>query len=356
VMEPYKEPRGTGSWLTLVLGALVFAVFGGVVGYAYVNGLPGMGGEPPLIRADAEPYRHAPSERGGLEVANSTSSIVNVLRPNGEPARVERLLPPETPMAVETPEPPDEPPPPPAAAPAPPPRTAAAAAPTVEPTPTPPPTAASPAPVPPPAAVTAPREPLAAAPAVAPPPAATVAADAPSEETPPAAAGAPVPVVKPDAPRQLAAVEPPSASVAAQPRRPAATQAAPAAEQPPPQRATPAAQRPAAQASPAAPAPQRQARAEPRAPAANLVGDVYRLQLVAVRTDAGLTQAWAQLRQRYPQALASVDPRIERTDTTSGPLYRLQAGPFRTREDAANACGNIRAGGGQCFIVGPVPQ
>jgi hypothetical protein len=345
-MEPYKEPRGTGGWLTLVLGALVFAVFGGVVGYAYVNGLPGMGGEPPLIRADAEPYRHAPSERGGLEVANSSSSIVNVLRPQSEPARVERLLPPETPMAVETPEPDESP----VAAPAPPPR-AIAAAPVVEPTPAPPPTAA-PAPAPPPPAATAPREPPAAA-----PPSAT-AAGTPTEETPPAVAGAaPVPAVKPEAPRQLAAVEPP-AGIAAQPRRPVPTQAAPAAERPA-QRASPAPQRPAPQASPtapAAPAPQRQARAEPRASAASVVGDIYRLQLVAVRTDAGLTQAWAQLRQRYPQALASVDPRIERTDTTSGPLYRLQAGPYRTREDAADACGNIRAGGGQCFIVGPVPQ
>ena len=50
----------------LVLGIVVFAAFGGVVGYAYFKGLPGIGGEPPLIRADAEPYRHAPDDRGGL--------------------------------------------------------------------------------------------------------------------------------------------------------------------------------------------------------------------------------------------------------------------------------------------------
>jgi hypothetical protein len=73
-----------------------------------------------------------------------------------------------------------------------------------------------------------------------------------------------------------------------------------------------------------------------------------------VRTDSGLTQAWAQLKQRYAGALAAVSPRIERVDTTSGPLFRLQAGPFASREDAADACSTIRAGGGQCFIVGPV--
>ena len=36
-MEPYREPRKSGGWLTIVLGAVVFAVFGAVVGYTYVN-------------------------------------------------------------------------------------------------------------------------------------------------------------------------------------------------------------------------------------------------------------------------------------------------------------------------------
>ena len=81
---------------------------------------------------------------------------------------------------------------------------------------------------------------------------------------------------------------------------------------------------------------------------------VYRLQLTAVRSESGLTKAWADLRDRYPAALASVSPEVERTQTSSGPLFRLQAGPFSTREAAANACGAIRSTGGQCFIVGPI--
>ena len=76
----------------------------------------------------------------------------------------------------------------------------------------------------------------------------------------------------------------------------------------------------------------------------------------AVRSENGLTQAWADLRQRYPGPLATVNPQVERTDTSSGPLFRLQAGPFNNREAAANACGSIRASGGQCFIVGPIIQ
>lgn len=314
VMEPYREPRGRGGWVTLLVGALVFAGFGAVVGYAYFNGLPSFGGEPPVIRADTEPYRRAPDERGGLEVANASSSIVSVLRPESEPPRVERLLPPETPLAVEAPEPPPRP---------------APEAPRAAPPPAPPPPQAA-APAAPPAVTAATPQPSAVPPAVEPPPAAA---------TPPATR---LPTAKPP---QLAALAPP---------------AAPSAQVAPPRRA----------AEPAPP-PQRQARVEPTAPippatqrrlpaespaAAGIgrAGEVYRLQLAAVRTDGGLTQAWAQLKQRYPGPLGTVSPRIERTETTSGPLFRLQAGPFGSRETAADACGSIRAGGGQCFIVGPV--
>jgi cell division septation protein DedD len=107
--------------------------------------------------------------------------------------------------------------------------------------------------------------------------------------------------------------------------------------------------------------PQRLARAEPTGqPAAASplrsggLGGTYRLQLTAVRSETGLTAAWADLRQRYPRALAAVSPKVERTETGSGPLFRLQAGPFSSREAAANACGTIRSSGGQCFIVGPI--
>jgi hypothetical protein len=340
VMEPYQEPRSSRGWLVLVLGVLVFTVFGAVVGYAWFNGMPGVDGEPPLIRAEAGPYRRAPAERGGLEVANVSSSIVSVLRPKSEPPRVERLLPPETPMALESLPPEEDAAPPAAEAEAPPAATAdtpspsapdmpAADVPTGAPQGTPADVAAAPADV-----ATAPSEPAPAEPAPA--------------EPAPDGQGTPVPLAKPTPPppAQLAAREPPatvptlprpSASVA--PQRPAAA--------PPPERA----------------APPRQARIEPMAPAAlpsrpvaPVGGDLYRLQLTAVRTEAGLTQAWAQLKQRYPRVLANLSPKVERADTSTGPLFRLQAGPFTSREAAASACSGIRASGGQCFIVGPVTQ
>ncbi len=315
VMEPYREPRGSRGWFVLVLGVVVFAAFGGVVGYAYLHGLPGIGGEPPLIRAEEGPYRHAPSDRGGLAVANASSSIVSVLRPTNERPRVERLLPPEATVAL-------QPPAPPTAAPLPP-----------------------PAPLQPPVPVPTPAD---------------AAASSPAEPEVPAAEGAPlavpVPQVRPPAPDQLATREPPS-TISALPR------AAPPAPEPAPAPAT-AAPRRLTSAQPApAPAPataQRTARVEPAPPAAAAAprasssAGTYRLQLAAVRTDNGLNQAWADLRQRYPSALGTVNSQVERTDTTTGPLYRLQAGPYANREAAANACASIKASGGQCFIVGPI--
>ena len=80
VMEPYGSRGRAAAGSPCCSGLIVFAAFGAVVGYAYFNGLPGIGGEPPLIRAEAEPYRRAPDERGGLEVANANSSIVSVWR------------------------------------------------------------------------------------------------------------------------------------------------------------------------------------------------------------------------------------------------------------------------------------
>ena len=102
VMEPYREPRGSRGWFILILGVVVFATFGGVVGYAYMYGLPGMGGEPPLIQRRSRAVPPCSQRPRWAEVANSSSSIVSVLRPTNERPRVERLLPPETAVAMET--------------------------------------------------------------------------------------------------------------------------------------------------------------------------------------------------------------------------------------------------------------
>ena len=84
---------------------------------------------------------------------------------------------------------------------------------------------------------------------------------------------------------------------------------------------------------------------------------IYRLQLAAVRSEGGLTQAWADLRQRYPAALGGGEP-AGRADRHHLRARCSACRPARSpsREAAANACGSIRGSGGQCFIVGPIGQ
>ncbi|MFL5337367.1 MAG: SPOR domain-containing protein [Geminicoccaceae bacterium] len=361
VMEPYEEPRQARGWLILLLGIVVFAAFGVVVGYAYYKGLPGIGGEPPLIKAEPGAYRRAPDERGGLAVANANSSIVTVLRQQGEAPRVERLLPPETAASLEAAEPDVEQDP-----------GAPVTPPAAQPTPATPverSAGAQPAPVAPVegsasetdagAAVPVPASKPAAAvqsAAVGPPVTSSVppprsAAPSPAAETTPAA-----PAPSAQRPTRLAAPEPPANAM------PVPSRAAPALPVPPPPPAVAPAQAAARAAPTAEGSPQRLVRAEPAVPPPTAVpraapgAGVYRLQLAAVRSETGLTQAWADLRQRYPRALATASPQVERTDTSSGPLFRLQAGPFTNRDAAVNACGAIRSSGGQCFIVGPIGE
>lgn len=334
VMEPWQEPRSGRGWFVLLLGIVVFAAFGGVVGYAYFKGLPGIGGEPPLIRAEPGPYRVAPQDRGGLAISNANSRIVAVLGDQPEETRVERVLPPEAAPALEASEP--EP------------------------------------------MVSAPQDGSGSLGRLA-TPETSDAGDATATD----ALGLPYPRSKPlplepaaeagpvEPSRQLSALpsaEPPAttadAPAAAESRPAASPPAAPPQAAPAPQAETATPRNAAAPTPSAAPAAPRQlVRVEPTAspatvatPRPALGAGIYRLQLAAVRSEGGLTQAWADLRQRYPAALGEVTPQVERTDTTSGPLFRLQAGPFSTRDAASSACSAIRASGGQCFIVGPIGQ
>jgi len=343
-MEPWQEPRSGRGWFVLVLGIVVFAAFGGVVGYAYFKGLPGIGGEPPLIRAEPGPYRMAPGDRGGLAISNANSRIVSVLSDKPDEARVERILPPETSPAFEASEPE--------------------------------PTVRMPENVDDQPGRLAASEPSATPPTTS--DLGTVASDGipaadalvlpypRSKPLPPAAESEPQ---AGPAEARISALPPTPPTAEPAPERPPPEPAVPtAAASPPP--APPATPDPRALTPPApepqvtpSPPPRQLVRAEPAAPPAAVAtpprtvgAGIFRLQLAAVRSEGGLTQAWADLRQRYPAALGAVTPQVERTDTTSGPLYRLQAGPFTSREAAANACGTIRASGGQCFIVGPIAQ
>ena len=292
-------PSRRGRGLSLLLaGAVVFGMFGGVVWYAYTQGGVGLVGDPPLVRAQPGPYKHVPENRGGLQVENQTASVINVFHPpaSSEPP-VAELLPPAPPPSRPDPTAGEQ-------------RITASD-----------PTDLSK--LPPLPAPTPPEPPLQA----------LEAPDLPALQVPPPAA------TPPHAPAKAAAhAAPPRVEAAAPP---------PAREEPAPA-AGPVAHTQHAPTVVATAAPGSDAAAPPAIPAST--GSGYRLQLVSVKSEAAASQAWAQLRQRYP-ALASLSPSVERFATPSGTNYRLQAGPFPGFQAASAACTAIQAQGGQCIVT-----
>ena len=321
VVEPWQEPRQGRGWLILLLGLVVFAAFGGVVGYAYFNGLPGIGGEPPLIRAAAEPYRSraerprrprgrqcqlqhrqraAPAERDAPRSSGccrrSTTLGAGVRRAGGRAAPAADAC------------------------------TAAGGLPT-------------------PAAdggsdrdgcradtrleAGSCREPDAAR---TEPSLRRLSACAAGR-----AGGRPVQLAAREPPATISALPPPGSRRRPQRRRPGSRHRPPGAAERRRRREPAPAPRSARRAAPRRPgpgrsawsAPSRRRRHRPQPPRPATGAGIYRLQLAAVRSEGGPDPGLGRpARSAIPTALAAVSPQVERTETSSGPLFRLQAGPF----------------------------
>jgi hypothetical protein len=143
---------------------------------------------------------------------------------------------------------------------------------------------------------------------------------------------------------------PAPATPAPAPARPAAAARAPA-----PAAARPAAPAPAVTpvqtsraARPAAPAP-----AAPAAGASRALSGAAVLQLGAFESQELANGAWASLRARFG-SLGTLAPDIQRADLgAKGVVYRLRAGPFTDRTAAVDACTQLKAAGGNCFVAAP---
>ncbi len=104
---PDRMPRAAGEakprrsrllWVGLPVFS-VFAAFGIIVWLAYQDNARVPDGEPPLVRAIAGPYKLAPDDPGGRQVADQ-GEINALLRDEPGPALPERVLPlPEEPRA-----------------------------------------------------------------------------------------------------------------------------------------------------------------------------------------------------------------------------------------------------------------
>ena len=290
-------------WLIGGVLLVVFAAFVGIVWLAYQQEHR-LEGEPPLIKASAEPYRRAPSERGGLAVLNEESALVQALEEPTRPTVVERILPPPPPAPKAATE---------IVATTPPPETL----PTV--------TAAA-------SVQSPPDDPLAAA--VAPLETAPVTAtDAPVEL--PDALASPDVVAEPNLPRlperDRTAEAPATAEIARTTDLPVIT------------------------------APTRRTTADPLTEQAtiatispSILNDAstspgrYRLQLGAFRTQEQADQAASQILDDFTPG---VELRVIRAETENGVYFRVQTRDGTTREAANRLCDALKQAGGDCFVT-----
>jgi hypothetical protein len=347
-----KPRRSRLLWVGLPV-LTVFAVFAVIVWLAYQENARVPSGEPPLIRAIAAPYKLAPDDPGGRQVADQ-GAINQLLRDDPGPAQPERVLPlpeePRTPIigaASHDQAAPSEP----VDASEVPATTAGAApgAPLDEP--------AQSASAPDDADATreaeaalarlladvGPAAPSAEQPAAVGQSAAStldpaVAVPATPPALPPSTT-APT-IVRRDAPQVAARVDAPSREAdEALTRLLAEVAGLPADVSPEPQAAAGSPQAVAAIA-PADPVENRRA-----------MGPGFRVQLAAVREQDDAGRAWADLVDRLGSLVADYEPFYERAETVNGVFYRIQLGPFASEQTADRLCVEVQRRNASCFVV-----
>jgi hypothetical protein len=89
------------------------------------------------------------------------------------------------------------------------------------------------------------------------------------------------------------------------------------------------------------------------AAAPRIVGNgPYVAQLAALQSEAAVDQAWRRLSSRAPQLFAPARLDVERADLgPRGVYYRVRAGYFADRDNAARFCERIRQMGQDCIVA-----
>ena len=254
--------------------------------------------EPPLIKAEAKPYKRKPDDPGGMRIPNQDKHIYERILPGPQTAEREKLLPP-----------PEEP--------------------VGRPKPAVKPVMKSPPPTKPVPQAEQLKKPTDAA--------AALAQDAAPAETEPAAGGAGEKGEKMVDKLVGKLLEPAEKGPAKSTTTEQETTASPPAMEKPVQ--TAAAERP--------PAPAAETAAAATKPAAN-----FRIQLAAFRKEALAKQAWQRLQKRHGEVLQPLEPHVTRAKVKDrGVYYRLQAGPFATVDAARGACKSLKSQKQDCLLV-----
>lgn len=87
------------------------------------------------------------------------------------------------------------------------------------------------------------------------------------------------------------------------------------------------------------------------APAPRATEGGYVVQVSSQRSEADAQASYRALQSRYPNVLASRSPLIKRADLgEKGVYYRAVVGPFASSEQASQICGELKNAGGQCLV------
>ncbi len=286
--------------IILAVGALV--VFAIVVLIAYSGGDDEQVAVAPApTLAPEQTVKIEPENPGGMEIPDQDKLVYNQMNQGTGDEKVENLLPPpetpQTPPAAEAPPPPPPPQP-----------ETDVALPTVPQTPAPEAPPGTPKP--------------GTAPAVAPKP----------SDAAPAAPATPG--------TDVAAVVPPA--VPDQPQMPA----------PPPGRAT--TQTPSGGILQQPGKPPASGSAIATTSQMRTMAGVYRVQVASLKTQNQAELAWKEQVARYPDLLSQLSLTVQRAVLADkGTFYRVQAGPFQSRDSADSLCRKLKARGQDCIVVRP---
>jgi len=290
------ERPGPRSILSGVLVVAGIGLFGGIIWYAYTQGMrAGTESVAPILRADPNPTKVRPEQPGGMNVPHQDKLVFDRLDPQAAPSPgMERLLPP--------PEPPMQ----------------------------------KPQPVEPEPVQTADTGASAPGPEVEQPPAAPELPPAPEAASAGPVQKAEAPVPKPEAPKQAAEAP----KQAAEAPKPVLEAPKPAAETPKAVVETP--KPPPALVETARPEP-------PKAPKP-AAGAAVHVQVAAVDSEMKAAIEWTRLQRRHPAELGSLGLRVQRVQASKGTFFRIQGGPVDEAR-ADKICQALKAQNVGCIIV-----
>jgi hypothetical protein len=80
-------------------------------------------------------------------------------------------------------------------------------------------------------------------------------------------------------------------------------------------------------------------------------GGSFLVSVTSQDSEAAARESFRAVQGKFSSVLGSRSPVIKRVDLADGKTkYRAMIGPYRTRQEAAQFCTELKAAGGQCFI------